>query len=143
MRPNVRAAFSAAIRPLGLAQKQLNILASQLHAIFGRYSFAKSSKELAIAPQVAPDGLKTVPGSCSIGSTESDPNLSAKPAKLFLRELSIEFSIDVLQMCLDGLCSDIESCGDFLVAQPVRQQSKDFLFALGEKWNQRPPSCPL
>ena len=29
---------------LGLAQKQLNILASQLQAIFGRYSFAKSSK---------------------------------------------------------------------------------------------------
>ena len=95
----------------GLAQKQLTILASQLQAIFGRYSFAKSSKYLAIAPQVGPDGLKTVPGFCSIGSTtnrqdsrfglphgkpigprpgkaevKSDPNLSAESAKLFLRE---------------------------------------------------------
>ena len=45
--------------------------------------------------------------------------------------LGIEFSIDVLKMCLDGFRGDIESKGYFLIAETICQLVKNVDFPVG------------
>ena len=50
--------------------------------------------------------------------------------------IDIQFFVDVLQMGLDGHRCDIKSCGNFLVAQSLSHQRKNFDFSLGENQTQ-------
>jgi len=45
--------------------------------------------------------------------------------------VDIQFFVDVLQVGLDGHRCDINSCGNFLVAQSLSQQRKNFDFTFG------------